>query len=24
MVMDYVRECYLPAAGGDTCRMPPA
>jgi len=22
MVMDYVRECYLPAAGGDTCRMP--
>jgi starch phosphorylase len=21
MVMDYVRECYLPAAGGDTCRM---
>ncbi|HEX4962759.1 MAG TPA: alpha-glucan family phosphorylase [Thermoanaerobaculia bacterium] len=23
MVMDYVRECYLPAAGGDTCRMPP-
>ena len=24
MVIDYVRECYLPAAGGDTCRMPPA
>lgn len=24
MVMDYVRECYLPAAGGDTCRMPSA
>ena len=23
MVIDYVRECYLPAAGGDTCRMPP-
>jgi starch phosphorylase len=22
MVMDYTRECYLPAAGGDTCRMP--
>jgi glycogen phosphorylase len=22
MVMDYVRECYLPAAGSDTCRMP--
>jgi glycogen phosphorylase len=22
MVMDYVQECYLPAAGGDTCRMP--
>jgi starch phosphorylase len=22
MVMDYVKECYLPAAGGDTCRMP--
>jgi glycogen phosphorylase len=22
MVMDYVRECYLPAAGADTCRMP--
>jgi starch phosphorylase len=21
MVMDYVRECYLPAAGGDTSRM---
>jgi len=21
MVMDYVRECYIPAAGGDTCRM---
>jgi glycogen phosphorylase len=24
MVTDYVRECYLPAAAGDTCRMPPA
>jgi starch phosphorylase len=24
MVIDYVKECYLPAAGGDTCRMPPA
>jgi len=24
MVMDYVRECILPAAGGDTCRMPAA
>jgi starch phosphorylase len=23
MVMDYVKECYLPAAGGDTCGMPP-
>jgi starch phosphorylase len=23
MVIDYARECYLPAAGGDTCRMPP-
>jgi starch phosphorylase len=23
MVMDYVRECYLPAAGGQTCYMPP-
>jgi len=22
MVMDYVHRCYLPAAGGDTCRMP--
>ena len=22
MVMDYVREAYLPAAGGDTCGMP--
>jgi starch phosphorylase len=22
MVMDYVRQCYFPAAGGDTCRMP--
>ncbi|HSS52322.1 MAG TPA: alpha-glucan family phosphorylase [Thermoanaerobaculia bacterium] len=22
MVMDYVHQCYLPAAGGDTCRMP--
>ena len=21
MVMDYVKECYLPAAGGETCRM---
>ncbi len=21
MVMDYVRSCYLPAAGGETCRM---
>jgi starch phosphorylase len=21
MVMDYVTECYLPAAGGETCRM---
>jgi starch phosphorylase len=24
MVTDYVRECYLPAAGGESCRMPPA
>jgi starch phosphorylase len=24
MVIDYVQQCYLPAAGGDTCRMPPA
>jgi starch phosphorylase len=24
MVIDYVKECYLPAAGGETCRMPPA
>jgi starch phosphorylase len=24
MVMDYVREAYLPAAGGQVCRMPPA
>jgi starch phosphorylase len=24
MVIDYVRECYLPAAGGDTSRMPAA
>jgi starch phosphorylase len=24
MVMDYVKECYLPAAGGDSCRMPSA
>jgi starch phosphorylase len=24
MVMDYVRQCYVPAAGGETCRMPPA
>ncbi|HYL05392.1 MAG TPA: alpha-glucan family phosphorylase [Thermoanaerobaculia bacterium] len=23
MVMDYVRELYVPAAGGDTCQMPP-
>jgi glycogen phosphorylase len=23
MVMDYVRECYLPGAGGQTCQMPP-
>ncbi|MFL6195336.1 MAG: alpha-glucan family phosphorylase [Thermoanaerobaculia bacterium] len=23
MVMDYVKQCYMPAAGGDTCRMPP-
>ncbi|HEV7667827.1 MAG TPA: alpha-glucan family phosphorylase [Thermoanaerobaculia bacterium] len=23
MVRDYVEECYLPAAGGGTCRMPP-
>ncbi|HEY0514722.1 MAG TPA: alpha-glucan family phosphorylase, partial [Thermoanaerobaculia bacterium] len=23
MVMDYLRESYLPAAGGNTCRMPP-
>jgi starch phosphorylase len=22
MVMDYARECYLKAAGGDTCKMP--
>ena len=22
MVMDYVRHCYLPAAGGISCRMP--
>ncbi len=22
MVRDYVEECYLPAAGGSTCRMP--
>ncbi len=22
MVMDYVEQCYLPAAGGETCRMP--
>ena len=21
MVMDYVRHCYMPAAGGETCRM---
>ncbi|HEV3457956.1 MAG TPA: alpha-glucan family phosphorylase [Thermoanaerobaculia bacterium] len=21
MVMDYVQECYVPAAGGDTCQM---
>jgi starch phosphorylase len=24
MVIDYVQQCYLPAAGGETCRMPPA
>jgi len=24
MVMDYVQQCYLAAAGGETCRMPPA
>jgi starch phosphorylase len=24
MVKDYVLQCYLPAAGGETCRMPPA
>jgi starch phosphorylase len=24
MVKDYVRHCYLPAAGGETCRMPRA
>jgi starch phosphorylase len=24
MVIDYVKECYLPAAGGEICRMPPA
>jgi starch phosphorylase len=23
MVMDYVKECYLPAAGGQTSYMPP-
>jgi starch phosphorylase len=23
MVMDYVQQCYMPAAGGETCRMPP-
>ncbi len=23
MVMDYVQNSYLPAAGGDTCGMPP-
>jgi starch phosphorylase len=22
MVMDYVRECYLPGAGGTSCNMP--
>ena len=22
MVIDYVTHCYMPAAGGDTCRMP--
>ncbi|HEX3553346.1 MAG TPA: alpha-glucan family phosphorylase [Thermoanaerobaculia bacterium] len=22
MVMDYVSQCYMPAAGGETCRMP--
>ena len=24
MVMDYVEQCYLPAAGGESCRMPSA
>ena len=24
MVMDYVEQCYLPAAGGESCRMPTA
>jgi glycogen phosphorylase len=24
MVKDYVEQCYLPAAGGETCRMPKA
>jgi starch phosphorylase len=24
MVMDYVEQCYLPAAGAETCRMPGA
>ena len=24
MVMDYVRNCYIPAAGGLSCAMPPA
>ncbi len=24
MVKDYVEQCYLPAAGGETCRMPTA
>ena len=23
MARDYAGECYLPAAGGNTCRMPP-
>jgi starch phosphorylase len=23
MVMDYVRSCYIPAAGGVSCAMPP-
>ncbi|HEY0782151.1 MAG TPA: hypothetical protein VGE98_06850, partial [Thermoanaerobaculia bacterium] len=24
MVIDYLERCYLPASGGETCRMPPA